>query len=88
MGAAGQVKLGRPRQGMAGSSGMQRRQIDLGGSRGHSARGWVLTVKIFLQYVDPALDPFADEVVTLGLDLLAREAGYRRGAVNPFLPGY
>lgn len=45
-------------------------------------------MKIFLQYVDPALDPFADEVVTLGLDLLAREAGYRRGAVNPFLPGY
>ncbi len=73
---------------MAGSSGTQCGQIDLAGSRGHSARGWALTVKIFLQYVDPALDPFANEVATLGLDLLAREGGYPRGAANPFLPGY
>ena len=45
-------------------------------------------VKILQQQVDPALDPVADDVVTLGLDLLVREAGYRRGAVNPFLLGY
>jgi FdhE protein len=45
-------------------------------------------VKILQQQVDPALDPVADDVATLGLDLLLREAGYRRGAVNPFLLGY
>ncbi len=45
-------------------------------------------VKILLQHVDPDLDPVADDVATLGLDLLVREAGYRRGAMNPYLLGY
>src|SRR5271165_3729862 len=44
-------------------------------------------VKILQQHKDPALDPVADDVATLGLDLLLRESGYRRGAVNPFLLG-
>lgn len=50
-----------------------------------SCRGYV---KIMHQHKDPALDPVADDVATLGLDLLVREAGYRRGGVNPFLLGY
>jgi FdhE protein len=45
-------------------------------------------VKILQQQIDPALDPVADDVATLGLDLLVRESGYRRGAVSPFLLGY
>jgi FdhE protein len=45
-------------------------------------------VKILQQQVDPGLDPVADDVATLGLDLLVRNAGYRRGAVNPYLLGY
>jgi FdhE protein len=45
-------------------------------------------VKILHQHKDPALDPVADDIATLGLDLLLRESGYRRGAVNPFLLGY
>jgi FdhE protein len=45
-------------------------------------------VKILQQQADPALDPVADDVATLGLDLLVRESGYRRGAVNPYLLGY
>jgi FdhE protein len=45
-------------------------------------------VKILHQHKDPALDPVADDVATLGLDLLMRDSGYRRGAVNPFLVGY
>jgi FdhE protein len=45
-------------------------------------------VKIMHQHKDPALDPVADDVASLGLDLLLREAGYRRGAVNAFLLGY
>jgi FdhE protein len=45
-------------------------------------------VKILHQHKDPALDPVADDVATLGLDLLLRENGYRRGSANPFLFGY
>jgi FdhE protein len=45
-------------------------------------------VKILQQQKDPALDPVADDVASLGLDLLVRETGYRRGGVNPFLLGY
>jgi FdhE protein len=45
-------------------------------------------VKILNQQKDPSLDPVADDVASLGLDLLLRESGYRRGAVNPFLLGY
>ena len=37
---------------------------------------------------DPALEPVADDVASLALDLLVREAGYRRGGINPFLLGY
>jgi FdhE protein len=45
-------------------------------------------VKVLHQHMDPALDPVADDVASLALDLMVREAGYRRGAVNPFLLGY
>jgi FdhE protein len=50
-----------------------------------SCRGYV---KILHQHKDPMLDPIADDVATLALDLLLRDCGYRRGAVNPFLLGY
>ena len=45
-------------------------------------------VKIMLQHKDGALDPVADDVATLGLDLLLRDGDMRRGAVDPFLLGY
>jgi FdhE protein len=45
-------------------------------------------VKIMHQHTNPVLDPVADDVASLGLDLLLRERGYRRGAVNSFLFGY
>jgi len=45
-------------------------------------------VKILYQLKDPALEPVADDVASLGLDLLMRETGFRRGGVNPFLLGY
>ena len=45
-------------------------------------------VKIMAQHKDIQLDPVADDVATLGLDVLLRDAGYRRGAANPFLLGY
>jgi len=45
-------------------------------------------VKILQQHKDPALDPVADDVASLALDLLVRDSGYRRGGVNPFLLGY
>ncbi len=50
-----------------------------------SCRGYV---KILHQHKDPRLEPVADDIASLGLDILLREDGYRRGAVNPFLLGY
>ena len=50
-----------------------------------TCRGYV---KILQQQENPALDPVADDVATLALDLLLRDLGYRRGAVDPFLLGY
>jgi len=40
------------------------------------------------QREEASLDPVADDVATLGLDLLLRDSEFRRGAVNPFLLGY
>ncbi len=45
-------------------------------------------VKIFNHGVDPALEPVADDVATLGLDMLMSEDGWKRGGRNPFLLGY
>ena len=45
-------------------------------------------VKVLYQQKNPDLDPVADDVASLGLDLLVREAGYGRGGMNPFLLGY
>ncbi|MGE0849274.1 MAG: formate dehydrogenase accessory protein FdhE [Hyphomicrobiaceae bacterium] len=45
-------------------------------------------VKVLYQVKDPALEPLADDVATLGLDMLLREDGWTRGGRNPFLLGY
>jgi FdhE protein len=34
------------------------------------------------------LEPFADDVATVGLDMLLTEEGWKRGGQNPFLLGY
>jgi FdhE protein len=44
--------------------------------------------KILYQNKEPGLEPVADDVATLALDMLVREAGYRRSAFNPYLLGY
>ena len=45
-------------------------------------------MKILYQVNDAALDPLADDVATLGLDMLMAEEGWKRGGRNPFLMGY
>jgi FdhE protein len=45
-------------------------------------------VKILYQVNDPALEPLADDVATLGLDMLVTQEGWNRGGKNPFLTGY
>lgn len=50
-----------------------------------TCHGWV---KILQQQKDSAIEPIADDVASLGLDLLMREGPYRRGGFNPFLAGY
>ena len=49
-----------------------------------SCRGYV---KIFYQQKDTALDPVADDIASLGLDILLQDGEYRRGSFNPFLLG-
>jgi FdhE protein len=41
--------------------------------------------KMLYQSQDANLDPFADDLATLGLDLLVAEAGWARHAPNPLL---
>ncbi|MFC4275885.1 formate dehydrogenase accessory protein FdhE [Achromobacter aloeverae] len=41
--------------------------------------------KIFSQDKDYDVDPIADDLATLGLDVLVGEAGYQRASGNPFL---
>jgi FdhE protein len=45
-------------------------------------------VKVLHQHKNAVLDAIADDVASLGLDLMTRETGARRGAINPFLIGY
>ena len=45
-------------------------------------------VKILYQQKDPSLDPVADDIASLGLDLMVRETGLRRAGVDHFLLGY
>ena len=44
-------------------------------------------VKILYQQKDAALDPVADDIASLGLDLLLKDGEYRRGSFNPYLLG-
>ena len=41
--------------------------------------------KIFYQEKDPGVEPVADDIASLALDLLLSEAGYHRGSGNPLL---
>lgn len=45
-------------------------------------------VKIFYQVKNPSLDPVADDVGSLGLDILMKDTSFRRGGFNPCLVGY
>ena len=56
--------------------------------KGESCQACKSYVKILYQVNDPALDPVADDVATLALDLLLAERGWLRCGVNPFLTGY
>ena len=47
--------------------------------------GWV---KILYQVRNPSLDPIADDVASLGLDMLMRDTGFTRGGFDPWLAGY
>lgn len=45
-------------------------------------------VKILYQNKNPTLEPIADDVASLGLDILMRDTEWERGGYNPFLMGY
>jgi FdhE protein len=45
-------------------------------------------VKIFHQTLSPQVEPLADDIASLGLDMLVLGEGMRRAGFNPFLLGY
>ncbi|MFC3169007.1 formate dehydrogenase accessory protein FdhE [Paracoccus fontiphilus] len=45
-------------------------------------------VKILYQVKNASLDPIADDVFSLGLDMLMKDTDFRRGGFNPFIAGY
>lgn len=45
-------------------------------------------VKIMAQNRNPSLDPVADDVASLGLDVLMQDSAWRRAGFDPFLIGY
>ncbi len=45
-------------------------------------------VKIFYRNINATIEPVADDVGSLGLDLMMKETGLKRGGFNPFLLGY
>lgn len=45
-------------------------------------------VKVLYQVKDHLLDPLADDIATLGLDMLLAGGDWKRGGQNPFLLGY
>lgn len=45
-------------------------------------------VKIMYQNRNPSIEPVADDVASLGLDLKMRETDWKRGGFNPFLMGF
>jgi len=72
------------------TKGITYREIEGGDGlvRAETCEGCRRYVKVLQQQRKPELDPVADDVATLALDLLVRELGYRRGALNPYLLGY
>lgn len=66
-------------QEVEGSAGLIKAEIC------EECRGYV---KMLYEQKNRELDPIADDVASLGLDLLVRELGFRRGGVNPYLIGY
>ncbi|MDI7860353.1 formate dehydrogenase accessory protein FdhE [Rhizobiaceae bacterium n13] len=50
-----------------------------------SCHSWV---KILYQNKNPSLEAVADDVASLGLDLLMKDTEYKRAGFNPFLVGY
>ncbi|ONG54277.1 formate dehydrogenase accessory protein FdhE [Pseudoroseomonas deserti] len=50
-----------------------------------SCQSWV---KIFYQDKNPSLETVADDVASLGLDLMMQPTKYRRAGFDPFLVGY
>ena len=45
-------------------------------------------IKIFYQEKNPSLDAVADDVGSIGLDMMMKETDLKRAGLNPFLTGY
>ncbi|MFL5263739.1 MAG: formate dehydrogenase accessory protein FdhE [Anaeromyxobacteraceae bacterium] len=62
--------------------------LSRGAARAEACSACKVYTKLFYTEKDPALEPFADDIATLPLDLLMAENGWERHGVNLFLlPG-
>lgn len=71
----------------------QRHQLSFGRDVGSDREGRDLPGMPFLGQdllpgENPSLDPIADDVGSLGLDILMKDTEFRRGGFNPYLAGY
>lgn len=55
------------------------------GSRAEACDACHTYLKLLLEEKAPGLDPIADDMATLALDILVSEEGYQRLGINPFL---
>lgn len=73
-----------------GTGGVAYRSVetDQAAIKAETCRDCGAWVKILYQTRNPSLEPVADDVASLGLDLMMAETEWRRAGVNPFLAGY
>jgi FdhE protein len=58
---------------------------DSGATKAETCDACRTYAKMFYQARDAKVDPFADDLATLGLDVLTAEGGWARHAPNPLL---
>jgi FdhE protein len=71
--------------GESGALGLKSIEGDNGAVKAETCGRCSTYAKVFYQLKDTRLDPFADDLATLALDVLVAEAGWSRHAPNPLL---
>jgi FdhE protein len=71
--------------GKSGTLSLKSIEGDAGAVKAETCAGCRTYAKLFYQAKDTQIDPFADDLATLALDVLVAEDGWSRHAPNPLL---